>query len=180
MSLEEDGYIRVNKFLDPEVANFLYKVALLAETNGELEADERIGGSTKKKYGHPVMQRVLSLALPQVEKATGRQLLQAFSFFRVYRNGSSLHRHKDRPACEFSVTLNLGGDAGDGWPIWVNSNNREIPVHLGPGDAMIYRGCDVEHWREPLKADHQAQVFLHYVEKGGARASHAYDQIEKG
>ena len=180
MSLESDGYTIVSGFLEHDVTSFLYKVAFQSETNGELEADPRLGGNTRAIYGHPIMQRVLALALPQVEAATGRQLLQTYSFFRIYRQGSFLHRHKDRAACEFSVTINLGGDAGDGWPIWVSSNNQEIPVHLAPGDAMIYRGCDVEHWREHLTTDHQVQVFLHYVDKDGPQASHAYDQIELG
>ena len=32
---------------------------------------------------------------------------------------------------------------------------------------LIYRGCDLFHWREPLKAFNHAQVFLHYNEKNG-------------
>ena len=32
---------------------------------------------------------------------------------------------------------------------------------------IIYRGCELEHWREPLWGNNHAQVFLHYNEKDG-------------
>ena len=46
-------------------------------------------------------------------------------------------------------------------------DGTEIPVHMKPGDMIIYRGCELEHWREPLWGNNHAQVFLHYNEKGG-------------
>jgi hypothetical protein len=38
---------------------------------------------------------------------------------------------------------------------------------MKPGDMIIYRGCELEHWREPYWGKNHAQVFLHYNEKGG-------------
>jgi len=46
-------------------------------------------------------------------------------------------------------------------------DGTEIPVHMKPGDMIIYCGCELEHWREPLWGNNHAQVFLHYNEKGG-------------
>ena len=43
-------------------------------------------------------------------------------------------------------------------------------IPLEPGDGVIYRGCEVEHWREAFDAptgSWQTQVFLHYVDKNG-------------
>ena len=39
-----------------------------------------------------------------------------------------------------------------------------------PGDGLVYKGCDVLHWREEFEGDFQAQVFLHYVNKNGKNA----------
>ena len=39
-------------------------------------------------------------------------------------------------------------------------------ILMEPGDGVIYRGCEIEHWREHLKflkVVWQTQVFLHYV-----------------
>jgi hypothetical protein len=46
-------------------------------------------------------------------------------------------------------------------------NGNELPIHMKPGDALIYRGCEIEHWREPFIGNNHAQVFLHYNEKNG-------------
>ena len=40
-------------------------------------------------------------------------------------------------------------------------------ITLYPGDMIIYRGCEIEHWREPFKGLNHAQVFFHYNEVGG-------------
>jgi len=48
-------------------------------------------------------------------------------------------------------------------------------INLEDGDAVIYRGCDVEHWRNEYKSDYHAQVFLHYVNKNGPNAKHYKD-----
>ena len=48
-------------------------------------------------------------------------------------------------------------------------------LNLNPGDAAIYLGCEVEHWREEFKGDWHSQVFLHYVDKNGPYASHIAD-----
>ena len=46
-------------------------------------------------------------------------------------------------------------------------DGTKLPIHMKPGDMIIYRGCDLKHWREPLWGKNHAQVFLHYNEKGG-------------
>ena len=40
-------------------------------------------------------------------------------------------------------------------------------VMLEHGDAAIYFGCEVPHWRKPFEGDWYAQTFLHYVNKDG-------------
>ena len=40
-------------------------------------------------------------------------------------------------------------------------------VILNKGDAIIYNGCKLEHWREPFDGDYHIQTFLHYVDKKG-------------
>jgi len=85
-----------------------------------------------------------------------------------------LEKHKDRFSCEISTTLNLGGDS---WPIFIepdpkkgnHKNGRYVPsrskgikITLNPGDMLVYRGCELEHWRNKFKGNNCVQVFLHY------------------
>ena len=71
--------------------------------------------------------------------------------------------HKDRPECEYSITLNLGGDV---WPFkLVDLNKKEKSYELSPGDAIIYQGTKVYHWRDKFKGRYCGQAFLHYSSK---------------
>jgi hypothetical protein len=110
-----------------------------------------------------------------MEKQTGLKLNPTYSYARIYKAGDILHRHKDRFSCEISTTLNLGGDPWpihlepkknvgipDGKKITVSSDNKGILVNLKPGDMLVYRGMELEHWREEFQGDNCAQVFLHY------------------
>ena len=54
------------------------------------------------------MEALLETLLPRVEAESGMRLLPTYSYLRVYKRGDVLRRHTDRPACEMSVTLNLG------------------------------------------------------------------------
>ena len=86
-------------------------------------------------------------------------MIENYSYARLYKKYDILKKHKDRYSCEFSATLNLGGDK---WPIHLTSNNKNIKVNLNPGDMLIYKGCELEHWRDPFLGNICGQVFLHY------------------
>ena len=44
---------------------------------------------------------------------------------------------------------------------------KNIEVNLNHGDMLVYKGCDLAHWRNEFNGYDCAQVFLHYNEKGG-------------
>ena len=50
------------------------------------------------------------------------------------------------------------------------------PLDLERGDAAVYLGCEVEHWREEFEGDHQFQTFLHYVDAEGNNKEHYMDK----
>ena len=134
------------------------------------------------KYSDRFMETLLIKTIAVMQKKTGLKLVPTYSYTRLYRTGNILRRHKDRPSCEISTTLNLGGDA---WPIYLNpdpkagcvvgpkigvhgvqryepTKDKGIKVDLNPGDMLVYSGCELEHWREKFKGKECVQVFLHY------------------
>ena len=143
------------------------------------------------KYADRFMETLLIKTIPTMEKKTGLKLIPTYSYCRLYRKGNILKRHKDRPSCEISTTLNLGGDP---WPIFIDptgSNNvideyknihkpnapKGNRVDLKPGDMLIYSGCELEHWREPFEGKLCGQVFLHYNHANGPFAkTNLYDK----
>ncbi len=111
----------------------------------------------------PPFENILHYLQPKVEEAYGQELAPTYSFWRRYFKGQDCPPHKDRPSCQVSMTLNLGGEGGDNWAIYVEDKKFE----LGIGQAVIYKGCEQEHWRHELPYKHHSQVFLHYIEKNG-------------
>ena len=105
------------------------------------------------------METLLIKMFPIVEKHSRLKLIPNYSYTRIYKNGDILKRHRDRFSCEISVTMFLGGQQ---WPIFINST-KEIKVNLKVGDMLLYRGNELDHWREPFEGKDCAQVFLHYT-----------------
>tara|TARA_R100001443_G_C3352108_1_gene177094 strand:+ start:1098 stop:1736 length:639 start_codon:yes stop_codon:yes gene_type:complete len=137
--------------------------------------------NTYSQYSDFVMETLLLKLLPTLEKETELKLVPTYSYTRIYKKGDELKRHKDRPSCEISTTLNLGGDK---WSIFIdptgtdnvideykNIHKPNAPkgkeVILDVGDMLVYSGCKLEHWREPFKGKICAQVFLHYNNADG-------------
>lgn len=128
-------------------------------------------------YADPLIEVLLQDSKETVENATGKELIPTYSYSRVYQPGERLAPHVDRPACEISVTVNVA-TKGAFSPIYTQYGQNDPERHvLSPGDAVIYMGCDVMHWRQPL-ADNQlnVQFMLHYVDKSGPNAEHAKDK----
>ena len=118
-----------------------------------------------KFYADYAMESLMVTKLKKMEEITGLKLLPTYAFWRMYTYKSDLHKHKDRPSCEYSVTVCIAS-SGEKWPIYADG----VEVNLEPGDGLVYKGCDVLHWREEFEGDFQAQVFLHYVNKNGKNA----------
>jgi hypothetical protein len=119
--------------------------------------------------------RLLVESVPRVETLCAERVLPTYAYGRVYRNGNTLPRHRDRDACEISMTVNLSSDRL--WPIWFETPEcEERGITLSPGDAVVYRGCDAWHWREPFEGEECCQVFLHYVLSYGSRSNFYFDR----
>ena len=131
---------------------------------------------TPAAYGDMMIDMLLASLTPQVEQATGLKLFPTFSYYRVYRRGDRLKKHKDRLACEIAVTLCLGYTGEPRWPLWLESPDGDASVTLGPGDAVVYRGIECPHWREALEGEEAVQAFLFYVDQNGPHAEHKFDK----
>ena len=167
--------------LKRDAVDFMYKNNITYD-NGSLGTwtDKQVP-NTYSHYADMVMETLLMKVLPKMQQETGLQLIPTYSYARIYKRGDILKRHKDRPSCEISTTLNLGGNP---WPIFIDgtgANNvideyknlvkpgapEGTKVLLDVGDMLVYSGCELEHWREPFDGDICGQVFLHYNHVNG-------------
>jgi len=201
--------------LSKELANFIFNYMMLQRDAVDLmmknnrvnpynpfigrRDDKQVPGAYSK-YSDWVMETLLQYMRPIMKEKTGMDLVPTYSYTRLYEKGNILHRHKDRPSCEISTTLHLGGDE---WPIFLDPSGADfviggrnevdgaykenisikpgapkgIPIDLKVGDMLIYSGCELEHWREPFQGNVCSQVFLHYNHANGPFAkTNLYDK----
>ena len=190
---EDKKYMVIRNAVSYELANFGYNYLLLKReavkwmhdnnyiskfTPGFGTWEDKQIPNTYSIYGDTFMETLMMKVLPIMQQRTDMNLIPCYTYTRIYKEGDILHRHKDRPSCEISTTLHLGGNS---WPIFLDptgANNilsgretttivkpnapKGIPIDLEVGDMLVYSGCELEHWREPFEGDNCAQVFLHY------------------
>ena len=190
MTFQNKKYQIIKNALPYELANFIFNYFLLKRDavgfmyQNNIHAQSPILGSwtdeqipnTFSCYGDFVMDTLLVKMLPVMKQETNLDLIPTYSYARVYKKGDELKRHKDRPSCEISTTIHLGGNP---WPIFIdgtgdnnvideykNIHKPNAPegteVLLDVGDMLVYSGCELEHWRKPFEGDVCGQVFLHY------------------
>ena len=203
MSFKEKKYEVIPNAISYELANFAFNYFLLKrdavtwmhKNNYVSEFTPGFGTWKDKQipntyscYGDFFMETLMMKALPVMQKYTGLNVIPTYTYTRAYKKGDILKRHKDRPSCEISTTLHLGGKP---WSIYIDptgSNNilsgtgtttvvkpnapKGVPVDLNVGDMLIYSGCELEHWREPFEGNVCVQTFLHY---NNADGKFAYD-----
>jgi hypothetical protein len=185
---QKKKYLAVDDFVDEDVAKHIvdqYLPKAKADIENNLN-DSQCPVNSKAFYGQPKCEYIMIDCLPKMEALTGLKLYPTYTYMRVYGPGEELHQHTDRPSCEISVTINLGQSGDFDWPIWYADPKDltvRMPVSVQPRSAMIYRGCEVPHWREefitPKAYDWQVQLFLHYVDRQGPYSHFAYDRKDK-
>ena len=171
MTFEELGYIIIKDLYDvknhTKNTSDLFAYTKTISNTGDFDEQTPFAPSF---YGDLEMWKIQYKILEKMEKITGLKLYPTYNYFRIYNSSSILKPHTDRPACEISVTMNIGYDGDYNWPIWIkDNNNKNVEVILEPGDGLIYQGCVNEHWRDDAdkRVLKQSQVFLHYVNQNG-------------
>jgi hypothetical protein len=175
--LYDNNFLYVPNFIPAEEADNLAQQFFIAQKNGKYDFDPQCPSSPSMYNLLPCV-NLLVKKVPFVSELLEEDVLPTYTYGRIYSFGNILERHRDRDACEISFTLNLQ-QSGDPWPIWVKKpNGEEVSVILKPGGAMMYLGCDADHWREAFQGQSCVQLFLHYVKVNGSR-SYAYFDKEK-
>ena len=166
-------YLVVRKALEGSLISVFENYALMQRFNNYYLPDEET--NSKWRYSDVFGESLLLHFQPLMEKLAGGRLYPTNSVLRIYQNGSTLKKHVDRATCEYSGTLTVGYDASQGYPIWLQSNKQKVPIHLERGDLLIYKGCELPHWRERFEGRHWIQLFLHYVDASGEFAKYRND-----
>jgi len=191
--------IHIKNFLPKQVSTILYQYCLMKFSRPEWKPQiaNRIDKQTDClawARDDDLMQTILDLSTPVVEKNVNKKLYPTYSYLRVYEKGTDLRPHTDREACEYTVALCIGSSPNDEpYNLFMGSLDEsqdyqyldmgnimhkfkiehKIPVSVN--DAVIFQGIDKLHWREKCNHDHYITVFLHYVDQEGKYADQKFD-----
>jgi len=176
-----DQLIKNNFLILKNIIDRDFAIDLGSEFKNDCE-DADFAGDGQARNSHSVYNYKRALELlcelnSEVSNAIGEPVLPTYTYGRIYKNGSTLEKHTDRPACEISLTLHLDGD--EPWPIWVeNVHGKSNCIYLEPGDAMLYLGCVAPHWRDEFEGEWYSQFFLHYVRSNGPCRECYFDKVK--
>jgi hypothetical protein len=180
----ENGYVIIRKHFPLDLVNLLYSYTLKKclrlkykmegpdfkyynrNWDGNL-GDESSGIDSYNFYGDEFVESILEMNLPNMEEFTGIKLVPTYGFLRLYQKDNELPYHTDRDSCEISTTVFLNHNISNldfeyNWPIYVEKNNKKIPIILNQGDMLIYKGIEIPHWRDKFLGNNHVQMFLHY------------------
>jgi len=189
----QEKYVVLRGFLNPETCKILYKYCCVKSKamQHKMQRDPHLyhknwdgsfGDTTLDEayaiYGDPMGDSILDLAGHDISACVGTALSANYSYWRVYYQDNELIKHTDRPSCEISTTLCLGYDTSNldddyVWPIYLQNPLKKttVEVKLEPGDLIVYKGCDLVHWRDPFKGINHAQLFCHYHDANGPHSN---------
>lgn len=175
-TLKENNYMVIDSFITQEEAKDLYdkfKEDINSHPHLFKNGDDQCPLSISI-YNYKWFLSLLANKCGFVSELIEEPVLPTYTYARLYSENEILAPHTDRPSCEISLTLNLGGDCD--WPIYIKNPQGETKeVILKPGQAMIYLGMIATHWRKSFDGRECGQVFLHYVKLNGDNWTHCFD-----
>lgn len=173
------GYRVVDDLLPASALTFVKAGMDASERGGRMTPsnNRKSARGALNEYAPLAGEALLQQCRPAIEALVDRDLEPAYAFWRIYARGAELRPHVDRNACEVSATLPIFSDPADGaWPIHVRDlDGADQGISLRAGQALVYQGCRIQHWREPFRGERQYQLLLHYVIRGGDMSQHALD-----
>jgi len=186
-SLKDNGYEVVSNIISNTLVEFInVEFDLLMKADKALTKSKndyyRGDGQVEKSfswYSSFMTEALLVLLEKKASEVFGVPLYPTYSYARMYYNGAIMKKHTDRPACQYSCTINFS-IIGKKWPIFFeDKNGKKIKVILNPGDACFYSGMELPHWRNKFTGEKMLQVFLHYVEANKKNKPLKYDMREE-
>jgi len=112
--------------------------------------------------------------LPLIQRVVSEKITSSYSYLGFYLGGAALARHTDRAQCQYTLSLAVDAQpsarAEDAWPLCLDlADGSTAQVLLAPGDAVIFRGTELPHYRARLPEGRTSwSMFLHYVPEGFA------------
>jgi alkylated DNA repair dioxygenase AlkB len=165
---KHSGLVIVKKFLNNfqvekcnEIIMKKYGKGLLHYEKDGVYYGESFGGSDE------FFDNLLQEKLSHVQSLVSFPIKPECSYARIYKNGGKLEPHVDRPPLDITASISLKTNLSEEWPIFIEDLNGNVRSEkILEGDAIIFLGNKMKHWREPLICENNqftTKLFLHWI-----------------
>ena len=168
--IESPGYVVLGELLPPAFVAAMrrYFRRLIAEGHLPL-GDEQVAGRYNM-YNERLCVWLHDRVTTLIARAVSRPIKPSYTYAAAYVGGAVLEKHTDRPQCEYTLSLTIDatpdGSREGAWPLCLESKSEQAVVRalLAPGDALLFRGRRLPHFRDVLAAGRTStSVLFHFV-----------------
>jgi len=165
---QSHGYASVGRLIHPFHVAALRRYYRHHIRTGKLSLGDDQSPLRYKSYNDPVARFFHQQLTAAMTAFAGEPLKASYVYVASYQPGAMLEKHTDREQCNFSVSLCLDyapePHNATPWPLHLHKQSGTVKVFQAIGDALLYRGCQLPHSREPLPVGHTStSIFFHYV-----------------
>lgn len=164
---EQHGYVRLPGLIHPFCLGELrLHYRRLIRTGGMQFGDPQTSGRFAA-HNEGAARSVHRQLTDLIGSLTGKRVKPSYAYVVSYQGGTELTEHVDREQCEFSVSLLLDYTPDcrgpSPWPLCLRTSGV-VRISQKIGDALLYRGRSLPHFRDRLADDATStSMLLHYV-----------------
>jgi alkylated DNA repair dioxygenase AlkB len=148
---EEYGYVVLKQFIPRIMCEYISENIRVLETSSYFNYGDTQVEKAFSAASPAITETLLDVVTPILSKTINCELYPTYSYLRIYVKGAVLAKHVDRPSCEVSATLPISYGCPGIWPLYIETGDNVTRVELEPGDALIYKGIEIPHWREAFE-----------------------------
>jgi hypothetical protein len=162
------GYAAVGRLIHPFHISALRRYYRHQLRTGKLPLGDTQSPLRYTAYNDPVARFFHQQLTVAVTAFAGELVKPSYVYVASYQPGAILPKHVDREQCEFSVSLCLDyapePRCATPRPLHLHKKSGKVTVFQAIGDALLYRGCQLPHSRDPLLEGHTStSIFFHFV-----------------
>jgi len=162
------GYASVDRLLHPFHIGEMRRYYRRLIRQGGMPLGDYQSSRRYVAHNEPVARFFHLQLTPAITQLAGERVKPSYVYLASYLEGAELRKHTDREQCEISVTFCLDyapePESATPWPIQLQTRRGQVAIAQSLGEALLYRGCKVPHFRDRLPEGHSStSIFFHYV-----------------
>jgi len=166
--LMDRGYLQLSGLLPPFHIAALRRYYRYHTRMGTFDLGDDQTPGRYVAYDEPTTSYVHQQFVRTVSDLTRRVVTRSYNYLALYQGGAVLDPHTDREACEYTISLCIDAtpdpQTHGAWPLHLATVDGQVTLILGIGDAVLFRGRSMTHWRDRLPEGYtSSSILFHFV-----------------